>query len=55
MADLFAFICPACALAGGPFDRLAEAAQLAGTHDDLLHRGHPTASVVPADAGRWSR
>jgi hypothetical protein len=41
--------CPACCLAGGPFASIAEAEQLAGTHDDLLHRGRPT-TVVAADA-----
>ena len=36
--------CPACGLHAGPF-LPAEAGQLAGSHDDLQHRGHPTATV----------
>lgn len=40
--------CPACVLAGGPFPTEDEASQHAGRHDDLLHRGEPTASVRPA-------
>jgi hypothetical protein len=41
--------CPACGLAGGPFASSTEAEHLAGTHDDLLHRGEPTTLVRPAD------
>jgi len=37
--------CPACGLDGGPYS-VDEAGQLAGTHDDLLHRGQPTARIV---------
>jgi hypothetical protein len=36
-------------LDGGPYG-VDEAGQLAGTHDDLLHRGQPTALVVPVGA-----
>ena len=35
--------CPACELHAGPF-LPAEADQLAGAHDDLIHGGHPTVS-----------
>src|SRR5690348_13750414 len=38
--------CPACKLRSGPFP-LAEADQLAGTHDDLIHGGRPIAVVSP--------
>jgi hypothetical protein len=38
--------CPACELGSGPHTP-AEAGQLAGTHDDLIHRGRPTALLVP--------
>ena len=41
--------CPACGLDGGPYS-VDEAGQLAGVHDDLLHRGQPTALVVTGGA-----
>jgi hypothetical protein len=37
--------CPVCGLDGGPYGA-AEAGQLGGTHDDLIHHGHPTALVL---------
>ncbi len=44
----YAVECGACGLFGEPV-RSAEAAdQLAGTHDDIHHRGQPTATVRPA-------
>lgn len=46
MTTTYVTACPVCVLAGGPFDYLAEAEQLAGTHDDLLHGGHPTTVVA---------
>ena len=42
--------CPVCGLDGGPYSA-DEAGQLAGTHDDLIHAGQPTALVV-AGGGR---
>jgi hypothetical protein len=42
--------CPVCELDGGPYG-LDEAGQLAGLHDDLRHRGHPTVTVVVPAAG----
>ena len=42
--------CPGCLLAGAEGDEAAEAAQLAGTHDDLLHRGRPTTVLRRAAA-----
>ena len=41
----FVVDCPACVLAGGPFPTEPEALRLAGTHDDTIHAGHPTADV----------
>ena len=41
--------CPACGLDAGPYTP-GEAGQLAGTHDDLIHRGRPTALVVSGGA-----
>jgi len=41
--------CPVCGLDAGPYN-LAEAGQLAGTHDDLIHRGNPTALLVSGGA-----
>lgn len=41
-AQLVALECPVCLLAGDEVGEVAEAVQLAGTHDDLLHRGSPT-------------
>jgi len=38
--------CPVCGRSAGPFGR-AEAERLAGTHDDLIHRGRPTAEIRP--------
>lgn len=46
LARLVTLDCPACGLHSGPFP-LAEANQLAGTHDDLMHGGRPTAVVSP--------
>jgi hypothetical protein len=37
--------CPTCRLDNGPYTP-AEAGQLAGVHDDLHHRGHPTALLA---------
>ncbi len=37
--------CPACGLDGGPYN-LDQAGQLAGVHDDLHHRGQPTALIL---------
>ncbi len=37
--------CPACGLDGGPYS-VDEAGHLAGTHDDLIHRGQPTALIL---------
>ena len=41
--------CPSCGLDGGPYS-VDEAGQLAGTHDDLIHAGQPTALVVAGGA-----
>ena len=49
MSQRYIFDCPACCLVGGPFVAVAEAEQLAGTHDDLLHQGRPTAVVAVAE------
>jgi hypothetical protein len=35
--------CPTCQLHGQPVDCLDAAEQLAALHDQLHHRGHPTA------------
>jgi len=43
---LFVTDCPVCVLVGGPFV-LGEAERLAGTHDDLIHRGRPTTEIRP--------
>ena len=45
-ARLFVTDCPVCVLVGGPFV-LGEAERLAGTHDDLIHRGRPTTEIRP--------
>jgi hypothetical protein len=45
-ARLVVLDCPVCELHAGPFPP-AEAGQLAGTHDDLMHGGRPTAFVSP--------
>ena len=45
-APRFVLDCPACCTVAGPFV-LAEAELLAGTHDDLHHRGQPTVYVLP--------
>lgn len=42
--------CLVCLLGGGPVASAAEAAQLAGVHDDLRHRGVPT-TVVHVEGG----
>jgi len=41
--------CPVCGLGGGPYS-VDEAGQLAGAHDDVIHRGRPTALVVSGGA-----
>jgi hypothetical protein len=46
----FVVDCPACCLSAGPFPGVAEAEHLAGTHDDLIHRGEPTAVVLAEHA-----
>ena len=38
--------CPDCRISGGPYAARAEAELLAGRHDQVLHRGRPTAEVV---------
>ena len=48
--------CDVCVLVGEPVCHVEEAEQLAGVHDQLHHRGHPTATVVSCDeapAGPW--
>ncbi|HSV65837.1 MAG TPA: hypothetical protein VLJ59_08030 [Mycobacteriales bacterium] len=45
--------CEACELAAGPFGCEPEAVQLAGVHDQVHHRGAPTAAPYPdPDQGR---
>jgi hypothetical protein len=41
--------CPQCGLDSGPYST-GEAGQLGGTHDDLIHRGRPTALVLAGGA-----
>jgi len=43
----YAIDCHACELFGEPVESADHAAQLAATHDDIHHRGHPTAQPVP--------
>ena len=45
---LFLIDCPACCRVAGPFV-LGEAERLAGTHDDLIHRGRLTTEIRPDD------
>lgn len=53
-AQLVALECPVCLLAGAEFGEVAEAVQLAGTHDDLLHQGRPT-TVIRCEAASFIR
>jgi hypothetical protein len=45
--ELFAADCAACAWGSGAAE-LADAEQLAGSHDDREHGGIPTAWIAPA-------
>jgi hypothetical protein len=46
--DDYAVDCAACELFGEPVDQAEAADQLAATHDDIHHRGKPTATVRAA-------
>jgi hypothetical protein len=43
----YAVDCPACELFGEPVQHAEHAGQLAATHNDIHHRGRPTAQPVP--------
>lgn len=47
--------CPVCRLAGDETLDVAAAVQLAGTHDDLSHRGHPVTVVRAAGPAGGAR
>jgi len=44
----YAVDCLDCELFGQPVGNSGAAAELAGIHDDIHHRGVPTASICPA-------
>jgi hypothetical protein len=46
-APLWAVDCPVCQRTGAPLSHLDAAEQLAAVHDDLHHRGIPTAAPIP--------